>query len=419
MQALRTAATGHGRPAAERRGHLEQHRQHEHRRLQEQRAEFQDLLYQTLEQAGAQSSDQGTIVPTGVQVGAGVKAGSVYRITTQGAMTRTDNKLDLAINGRGYFQVLMPSGETAYTRAGNFSVNDQGQLVTQDGYLVQPAIIDPAGRHRHHHLPVRPGAGDPARPDRAHTSSASCELATFINEARPRGAGRQPLQGDRRLRRGRPPARPAPPGFGTLMQGYTEASNVDAVTEITALIVAQRAYEMNSKVISTADNMLGVANQVKSLGHAPPRSSPRPSLASPPPRPGRPGRSTPEGRHRRRRRHRSPWATSSTAPAPRPACRSPRAPAQTVVLDAARRAGRRPPRRPRLGQRRGPAPDRRPRRGAGAAGAAGRRRRPRGNVEVLTYARSLAAGEIVQPQDLVWGKAAAGARRRARATPTR
>src|SRR5579859_2979888 len=108
-----------------------------------QRAEFQDLLYQTVEQAGAQSSDTGTIVPTGIQIGAGVKAGSVYRISTQGALTSTGNQFDLAINGRGFFQALTPSGDTAYTRAGNFSVNDQGQLVTQDGFLIQPAISIP------------------------------------------------------------------------------------------------------------------------------------------------------------------------------------------------------------------------------------------------------------------------------------
>src|SRR4051812_2000514 len=111
--------------------------------VKRQRAEFEDLLYPTLEAPGAQSSDTGTIVPTGVQIGAGVKAGSVYRITEQGSMTRTDNKLDLAINGRGFFQVLLPSGETAYTRAGNLSVNDQGQMVTADGYLVQPTMAIP------------------------------------------------------------------------------------------------------------------------------------------------------------------------------------------------------------------------------------------------------------------------------------
>src|SRR5690242_18709855 len=111
--------------------------------FKKQRAEFQDLLYQTLERAGAQSSSQGTVVPTGVQVGGGVKTGSVYRITEQGALAGTGNKLDLAIDGRGFFQVLLPSGETAYTRAGNLSKNDQGQIVTEDGYLLQPAITVP------------------------------------------------------------------------------------------------------------------------------------------------------------------------------------------------------------------------------------------------------------------------------------
>src|SRR6516164_3567465 len=110
-----------------------------------QRAEFQDLLYQDIERAGAQTSGSGTIVPTGIQVGAGVKAGSVYRITEQGSMTQTGNKLDMAINGRGYFQVLLPSGETAYTRAGNMSLNQDGQLVTPEGYLVQPQITIPQG----------------------------------------------------------------------------------------------------------------------------------------------------------------------------------------------------------------------------------------------------------------------------------
>jgi flagellar basal-body rod protein FlgG len=147
-----------------------------------QRAEFQDLLYQTLERAGAQSSSSGTVVPTGVQIGAGVRAGSVYRITSQGAMTRTDNPYDLAINGRGYFQVLMPSGETAYTRAGNFSLNDQGQLVTADGYQVQPAItipsdavsvtISPTGQ-------VQVTKAGESTPEVA----GQLELATFLNEA--------------------------------------------------------------------------------------------------------------------------------------------------------------------------------------------------------------------------------------------
>src|SRR5580658_2129762 len=110
-----------------------------------QSAVFEDLLYQNIEQPGVQSSDSGNVVPTGVQIGAGVRAGSVYRITGQGTLTNTGNTFDLAINGPGYFQVLLPSGETAYTRAGNFSVNNQGQLVTQDGYQVIPQTTIPQG----------------------------------------------------------------------------------------------------------------------------------------------------------------------------------------------------------------------------------------------------------------------------------
>jgi flagellar basal-body rod protein FlgG len=226
-----------------------------------QRAEFEDLLYQTLETPGAQSSSTGTIVPTGVQIGAGVKAGSVYRITEQGAMTRTDNQYDLAIQGRGFFQVLTPSGETAYTRAGNFAVNDQGQLVTTDGYLVQPAITIPQDAtavsiSKDGQVQVtQPGQSAP-------TVVGQLQLATFLNE------GGLDAQGDNLFLESAAsgPATlgtPGVTGVGNLLQGYTEASNVDAVTEITSLIVAQRAYEMNSKVITTADQMLATASQVK------------------------------------------------------------------------------------------------------------------------------------------------------------
>lgn len=227
-----------------------------------QRAEFQDLLYQTLEQPGAQSSDQGTIVPTGVQVGAGVRAGSVYRISSQGTMTQTGNPFDLAINGPGYFQVLMPSGDTAYTRAGNFSINDQGQLVTQDGYLVQPAITIPQGATNvsiSQSGQVQVSTAGATAP----TVVGTLELTTFMNES-----GLQAMGGNlfkETAASGAPTnGVPGVNGVGAINQGYTEASNVDPVSEITALIVAQRAYEMNSKVISTADQMLATANQVKS-----------------------------------------------------------------------------------------------------------------------------------------------------------
>jgi flagellar basal-body rod protein FlgG len=262
MQALRTAATGMSAQQLNVEVISNNIANMNTVAFKKQRAEFQDLLYQTVEAAGAQSSDQGTIVPTGVQIGAGVKAGSVYRIETQGTMTRTDNDYDVAINGRGYFQVLLPTGETAYTRAGNLSVNDQGQLVTQDGYQIQPAITIPAGStdvaisKSGQVQATQPGAVGPA-------VVGSIELATFVNEG---GLSAQGANLFRETAASGPPTTgiPGQTGVGELLQGYTEASNVDAVSEITALIVAQRAYEMNSKVISTADSMLGVANQVKS-----------------------------------------------------------------------------------------------------------------------------------------------------------
>jgi len=230
--------------------------------FKKQRAEFQDLLYQTLERAGAQSSGQGNIVPTGVQVGGGVKAGSVYRITEQGTLTATGNKLDVAISGRGYFQVLMPAGETAYSRAGNFSTNDQGQLVTEDGYLLQPAITIPGDA-----TDISISKSGQVQAIRAGQTSpeiiGNLELATFVNE------GGLDAIGDNLLLQtaasGAPTTgTPGIGGIGTLSQGYTEASNVDAVTEITALIVAQRAYEMNSKVITSADEMLRTASNIRS-----------------------------------------------------------------------------------------------------------------------------------------------------------
>ena len=227
-----------------------------------QRAEFQDLLYQDLERAGAQSSANGNTVPTGIQVGAGVKTGSVYRIMDTGSMTATGNQLDLAVKGRGYFQVLMPNGDTAYTRAGNLSMNQDGQLVTSEGYQVQPQISIPVNATG---VTVSAtGQVQASVPGQtAPQTVGQLTLASFMNEAGLEAMGDNLFQVS-----GSSGAavtgNPGDPGFGTLLQGYTEASNVDAVTEITALITAQRAYEMNSKVVSTADQMLATTNQMKS-----------------------------------------------------------------------------------------------------------------------------------------------------------
>jgi flagellar basal-body rod protein FlgG len=227
-----------------------------------QSAVFEDLLYQTQEQPGVQSSDQGNIVPTGVQIGVGVKAGSVYRITGQGTLTNTGNPLDLAINGAGYFQVLLPTGELAYTRAGNFSANAQGQIVTQDGYLVQPTIQIP--QNATNITVSQEGQVQVTTPgNTTPTVIGQLQIASFFNEAGLEADGNN-LYSESAASGPATLANPGTPGYGVTMQGFTEASNVDAVSEITNLIVAQRAYEMNSKVVTTADQMLSTAVNTKS-----------------------------------------------------------------------------------------------------------------------------------------------------------
>ena len=230
--------------------------------FKKQRAEFQDLLYQNVERMGAQSSSSGTVVPTGIQIGAGVKAGAVYRLTEQGTPQATGNPYDMAIDGKGYFQISLPSGEKAYTRAGNLQVNPEGQMVTDDGYLLEPAVTIPQDATKvsisKTGLVQVTQSGQPTP-----TTVGQIELANFFNEA-----GLEAI-GDNLLLEtaASGPAivgTPGDVGFGQIMQAYTEASNVDAVTEISDLIVAQRAYEMNSKVISTADQMLSVTSQIKS-----------------------------------------------------------------------------------------------------------------------------------------------------------
>jgi flagellar basal-body rod protein FlgG len=229
-----------------------------------QEAEFEDLLYEDIKRPGAQSSDTGSVVPTGIQLGAGVTTGSVYRITTQGTLTNTGNQLDLAINGGGYFQVILPSGETAYTRAGNFSLSDTGVLVTSDGYTVVPQTTIPTTATA---VTISStGQIQVTLPGQVATSQVGqLQLASFANPAGLQamgsnlflqtGASGSPVTGNPGT---------AGTGFGTLQQGYTEASNVDSVTEISNLIIAQRAYEMNSKVVTTADQMLQSTNTMKS-----------------------------------------------------------------------------------------------------------------------------------------------------------
>jgi flagellar basal-body rod protein FlgG len=221
-------------------------------------ASFQDLLYQSSTHAGSSSSDTGTELPTGTQIGLGVRSAGITRVLTQGSLTETDNPLDLAVNGRGYFGVQLPNGTTADTRDGSFAMSSTGQIVSAQGYPVQPAItiaptvtsvtINSAGEV------IATGAnGQQSTVGRLH-------LFIFQNEAGldaqggnnylETDASGNPIQG-----------MPTDPGFGSLSQGYTEASNVNVVTEITALIQAQRAYELNSKVIDASDQMMQTTTQ--------------------------------------------------------------------------------------------------------------------------------------------------------------
>jgi len=226
-----------------------------------QRAEFQDMLYQNLERPGSTSAASGAILPLGIQLGVGVKADAVGRITEQGGITQTGNQYDMAIDGRGFLQVTLPSGQTAYTRAGNFAINADGQLVTADGYAVEPAITVPPEA-----VSVqitRDGIVEAALNDQAAPQQlGQIEIAAFINPAGLEGIGdnlflETPASGSPNV------STPGQPGFGALMQGFLETSNVNAVEEISSLIVAQRAYEMNSRVITAADEMLQAAAQLR------------------------------------------------------------------------------------------------------------------------------------------------------------
>jgi flagellar basal-body rod protein FlgG len=226
----------------------------------EQHAAFEDLLYQNVEQPGSQSSDSGTVLPSGIQLGAGVKTAAVYRINSQGTMTQTSNPYDLAINGAGYFHVTMPDGTDAYTRAGNFALSPEGQIVTQDGYVVAPGIAVPANATG---ITINAqGQVQAAIPGQtAPQTVGQFELTRFPNEGGLNMVGSNlltetPASGSPQS------AVPGSPGYGTIQQGFLEAANVNAVEEMTSLITAQRAYEMNSKVITAADQMLQETSQL-------------------------------------------------------------------------------------------------------------------------------------------------------------
>jgi len=217
------------------------------------RAIFEDLIYQNVRQVGAQSSQQ-TLLPTGLQVGTGTRVVATEKLFTQGNLTKTDNSLDIAIQGRGFFEVLLPDGTQGFTRDGSFQINDQGILVTSAGYQLQPPITVPQNALS---VSIAPdgtvSVQQPASP--VSTQVGSVQLVDFINPSGLQARGENLfLQSGAS---GPPqPGNPGLNGLGTLNQGYVESSNVNVVEELVNMIETQRAYEMNSRAISTADQML-------------------------------------------------------------------------------------------------------------------------------------------------------------------
>jgi flagellar basal-body rod protein FlgG len=225
------------------------------------RTEFHDLLYQSLRRAGSSSTDTGTIVPTGVQLGLGVKTAAVYRITEQGSMLNTNNSLDLAIEGKGYFQIDLPSGETGYSRDGSFQLSPDGEIVTHDGYTLQGVQAIP-----NEAISIAINKSGEVLYKLAGTpqlqNAGQIQLSIFPNEAGLDAIGDN-LFLQTEASGNATASNPGQPGYGSILQGFLETSNVNVVSEITELISAQRAYEMNSKTITTSDEMMSTVTRMK------------------------------------------------------------------------------------------------------------------------------------------------------------
>lgn len=220
---------------------------------------FQDLMYQNKVAVGAITSAAGTLAPTGLQIGLGVTVGASYKVMEQGTLNNTGNDFDLAISGRGFFRVTMPDGTTSYTRDGSLQINQDGQLVTKDGYPIDPAITVPSTAVD---FTVTDSGVVSAKVDGTVTNLGQLTLATFMNEAGLENVGGNMYKETEAS--GTPiDSTPGEQGSGLIVQNYLEGSNVDAIESITRLITAQRAYELNSKVISTADEMLSTLNQMR------------------------------------------------------------------------------------------------------------------------------------------------------------
>lgn len=224
------------------------------------RADFQDLMYQTLRMQGAKT-ESGTQVPTGIQIGHGAMLASVQKEFSQGDYQQTQNELDLAIEGNGFFQIDLPSGEKAYTRAGSLKRDSEGRVCTSDGYLLNPNITVPTGTTQ---TSIQSDGTVSAQVQGQSTAQqiGSIQLATFPNVAGLKAVGKSFFQETEAS--GTPTTgKPGENGVGTVLQGYLEMSNVNIMQEMINLIIGQRAYEVNSKAIQAADEMLQMANQVK------------------------------------------------------------------------------------------------------------------------------------------------------------
>lgn len=223
------------------------------------RAVFEDLLYQTMRQPGAQSSQQ-TQVPSGLQLGTGVRPVTTARIHTQGSLQQTGNGLDMAIDGAGFFQITLPDGTIAYTRDGSFQKDNQGQIVTSSGYTLQPAVTIPADA-----LTVtisKDGVVSVTQPgSSAATQVGTIQVATFINTGGLQSIGEN-LYLETAASGSPTPNTPGLNGAGVLNQFYVETANVNVAEELVSMIQTQRAYELNSKVVSTSDAMLGRLTQL-------------------------------------------------------------------------------------------------------------------------------------------------------------
>ncbi|MBI2566441.1 MAG: flagellar basal-body rod protein FlgG [Candidatus Schekmanbacteria bacterium] len=224
------------------------------------RADFQDLLYQTLRAPGA-SASAGQEIPVGIEVGLGTRPVSIYKIFSQGDFKQTSNPLDLVIEGEGFFAITLPNGDTAYTRAGDFKKDASGQVITGDGYALDPAITIPSDA-----LTVTFGTDGTVSVTQAGQAEASevgtIQLANFVNPAGLKSLGRN-LYGETAASGPATTGTPGQSGLGTIAQGFLEMSNVDLVEEMVSMIVGQRAYEANSKVIKTSDDMLQQVNGLR------------------------------------------------------------------------------------------------------------------------------------------------------------